>query len=156
MRLELRGVTQLLRMIERLTAAPRPDSRPLRDALVVVGESLVEKTAERFETQTDPYGTPWKPLAASTLLRNPRRAGGQILSDTARLRRSINAQVRHNSVAVGTSVIYAKFHQQPDRPGRKLPRRPFLPWRKEGGQILLPDDYLDEVRQTLGELWRAE
>lgn len=41
----------------------------LTPAMRNIGEGLVTSTQVRFETETDPEGRPWKPLAVETLLR---------------------------------------------------------------------------------------
>ncbi|HEX2864978.1 MAG TPA: phage virion morphogenesis protein [Deinococcales bacterium] len=74
--------------------------------LRIAGETLVSKTAERFSSETDPYGVPWKRSWRANAW------GGQTLSKTGRLRRSFSwAPVNTTAVAVGTNVQYAALHQ---------------------------------------------
>ena len=72
-----------------------------------IGSSMVASTIHRFETETGPDGTPWRPSARAL------REGGQTLSDSGRLRASITHRVGvgGDSVAVGTNVVYAGIHQ---------------------------------------------
>lgn len=153
MNLRLEGQQEIARFLQRLADAPKKHSAAMRDAMNTIGEALLEKTAERFATETDPYATPWRPLAPTT------RRTGQVLSLTGRLRRSFNRQITENSVEVGTNVYYAKFHQgdplHPNFPGKRVPRRPFFPWRGEPNNIQLPDDYMAEVRETLDALFEV-
>lgn len=50
---------------------------------------------------------------------------------TGRLRSSIRGLVKESGdngleITLGTDVPYAKYHEQPDGPGKKIPRRAFL------------------------------
>lgn len=95
----------LTRLVERLRHPKR--------ALDEIGAQLVSSTRLRFVTQSAPDGAPWKPSARA------RRQGGQTLSDTGRLRRSITARVTPRGLQVGTNVAYAAPHQF----GAEIPAR---------------------------------
>lgn len=41
----------------------------LTPAMQAIGEGLVTSTLQRFETETDPTGRPWRPLSIETILR---------------------------------------------------------------------------------------
>jgi phage gpG-like protein len=75
-------------------------------ALEVAGAKLVDLTAERFTTETDPYGTAWKKS------RRALRQGGQTLSQSGALRRSFShVVISADTLAYGTNDIKAKTHQ---------------------------------------------
>lgn len=76
-----------------------------RPMLAEIGETMVSSTQDRFESGRSPEGKPW-PKSHRT-----RVGGGQVLVDTARLKNSVNYQVRSDEVAVGTNVKYAGTHQ---------------------------------------------
>ena len=70
-----------------------------------IGETLVSGTMKRFVEEKDPFGKPWKKSARAT------EEAGQTLSDTGRLRHSVNYAATSNKVVVGTNLKYARIHQ---------------------------------------------
>jgi len=118
----------------------------LRPVLLDLGEEVVRITEQNFAAEGRPKV--WKQSARA------RREGGQTLTKTARLRRSITVKVEGNTVRIGTNVVYAAIHQlggrtpartirpvraaalfwpgaahpvkQVRHPGSKIPARPFL------------------------------
>jgi phage virion morphogenesis protein len=104
----------------------------LRPAMRSIGEYMLRQTRSRFDSSTAPNGSPWAPLAKSTIAakarsQNPkyRRAQAKrgrlvkrtranpadILKDTFLLRDTITYQVELDSVAIGTPQRYGVFHQ---------------------------------------------
>lgn len=83
-----------------------------------IGALVANQTQTRFSTQRGPDNVPW---ARRRNNRDPNRA---ILTQTARLRRSIRFEARDSSVLVGTDVPYGRYHQEGT--ARGLPARPFL------------------------------
>lgn len=75
--------------------------RKLDPLLQDIGRIVKADTKLNFRSQKDPDGKPWKPI----------QRDGQILSDSRRLRNSINYRVEGSSVRVGTNVEYARIHQ---------------------------------------------
>lgn len=73
-----------------------------------IGTGLVASTHMRFVTQTDADGHAWQSL-------NTEYAAGKrnsrILTESGRLRDSINSQAGPTEVHVGTNVIYGAIHQ---------------------------------------------
>lgn len=56
---------------------------------------------------------------------------GKILSDTGRLRQSLNIRtIPPDNVEIGTDLFYAKFHQFAEM-NRSIPARPFAMWQTE-------------------------
>ena len=70
-----------------------------------VGEALVSGTVRRFIDEKDPSGKSWKPSERAV------EEGGKTLTDTARLRQSIDYAATPSKVMVGSNVIYARIHQ---------------------------------------------
>lgn len=98
-----KGLQQVIKALDRLTS-----EATRRDMLKVAGQTLVDCTVDRFRTETDPMGKPWKKS------KRAKRQRGQTLSDTARLRRSFSYRVvNSHTVAYGTNVDYAIYHQKP-------------------------------------------
>lgn len=76
------------------------DLTPLMDAF---GVAMVGSTVDRFETETEPDGTPWMP-SWRALHGN---GGDKTLSLTGRLKSSFDSLADANSVEWGTNVEYA-------------------------------------------------
>jgi phage virion morphogenesis protein len=78
------------------------------------------------------------------------RDGGQTLTDSGKLRRSIKARSTGTYAAAGTRIGYAAIHQYGGRCGRKgsvhVPARPFLPVDAAGQ---LEPALGQQVRQTM-------
>jgi phage virion morphogenesis protein len=76
-----------------------------------LGEYLLRSTRRRFETQTDPQGSPWQPLSPRTL-RGKKYNRDKILTLRGYLRRGIRYQVQDGrAVLVGTNLRYAAAKQ---------------------------------------------
>ncbi|SMH42492.1 phage virion morphogenesis protein [Mesorhizobium australicum] len=100
-RFELKGSDAVLAALAD-TLSKTDDKRGLFDA---IGAALASSTQARFETETDPEGSPW-PDSLRKLVN-----GGRTLTDSARLVQSLTHEATEESVAVGTNVIYAAIHQ---------------------------------------------
>ncbi|MCJ8142958.1 phage virion morphogenesis protein [Ancylobacter sp. A5.8] len=75
-----------------------------------VGEAILQVTDVLFETQTDPQGRPWAPLALTTIML--RGGSGHILQVSGRLRRSASYNVAGNVLRVGLNAPpYDTVHQ---------------------------------------------
>lgn len=73
--------------------------------LADIGEALVSSTIQHFVEGKGPDGEDWKPSERSA------RDGGKPLSNTGRLRQSIDYATAPDSVTVGTNVLYGRIHQ---------------------------------------------
>lgn len=51
----------------------------LTPALDAIGQELESRVSARFETETDPSGVPWAPLAPATVKTYPKGGNGRIL-----------------------------------------------------------------------------
>jgi phage gpG-like protein len=70
-----------------------------------MGQAGLAQIEESFAGQKDPWDRPWKPSVRAE------QAGGQILTKSARLRRSFTQTAQTNGFRVGTNVKYAAIHQ---------------------------------------------
>jgi phage virion morphogenesis protein len=74
------------------------------------GETLLNSTRERFHTQTDPEGQPWKSLAPNYKQNKPRNKD-KILTLYGYLRGTLVKQADSNSLRIGTPLVYGAIHQ---------------------------------------------
>lgn len=121
-----------------------------------IGEALVSSTLERFEAEEDPKGNPWEPSARAA-------EGGKTLTDTARLRRSIDYAATADKVMVGSNLAYARIHQLGGTITPKKAKK--LVFKGHGGkkvavdQVTIParpylgvsEDDKDDVRETMAD-----
>ncbi len=77
---------------------------PLND----IAEYLHQSTDNRFRQQVAPDGSPWAPLAPSTLAR---KKGSRILRDKGTLQDTLRHIVSNNELAFGTDRPYGAIHQ---------------------------------------------
>ena len=77
---------------------------PLND----IAEYLHQSTDDRFRQQVAPDGSPWAPLAPSTLAR---KKGGRILRAKGTLQDTLRHNVSSNELSFGTDRIYGAIHQ---------------------------------------------
>ena len=114
----------------------------LTPVMASIGEYMVGRTRERFDSSTAPDGRKWAPLAQATIDAKRRRQSSgttktgrsrartnaspeDILKDTFLLRDTIAYQPTASSVAIGTPQKYGVHHQY-GAPRRNIPARPFL------------------------------
>jgi phage virion morphogenesis (putative tail completion) protein len=76
--------------------------------MAAIGTGLVSSTHRRFVSQTSPDGAKWAPLNPE--YRRTKR-NSRILTESGRLRDSINARPSSDAVRVGTNVLYAGVQQ---------------------------------------------
>ena len=130
-----REVQDLLKRLARRMADMTP-------AFAEIGEIVMESVQRNFEEKRAPDGTPWKPLAASTLKR--KRHAGEILIGGGILFGSIHPEAHKDRVAIGTNIIYGAIHQLGGFAGRghatEIPARPYLGVR---------DDDWPEIRAAI-------
>ena len=77
---------------------------PLND----IAEYLHQSTDDRFRQQVAPDGSPWAPLAPSTLARTK---GNKILRDKGTLQDTLRHSVSNNELSFGTDRPYGAIHQ---------------------------------------------
>ncbi|MBE9102772.1 phage virion morphogenesis protein [Vacuolonema iberomarrocanum] len=121
------------------TITRRLDSNGLQPVLQDLGEYLLDQVQTRFDTQTDPQGTPWADISPAWKTEKERRRGiPKILQFRGDLRRSIVYQVQASQrrVVIGSNLPYANIHQfggEIQRTGRRkgpytirIDARPYL------------------------------
>ena len=120
-----------------------------------IGEALVSGTIHRFEKEVSPEGKAWPQS------RRAAAEGGKTLTDTGRLRNSVDYAALEDKVMVGSNAKYARIHQmggdiKPKKSkkliftgqdgktvaldGVKMPARPF---------IGISDEDMAEVKATI-------
>jgi phage virion morphogenesis protein len=100
-----------------------------------IGESMLNRTRERFRSQTAPDGSPWAALSPDYAKRKKKNKD-KILTLSGNLRGLLNYQAGPRSVRIGTPLKYGAAHQF-GRPEIKLPARPFLGLSTSDEQELL-------------------
>lgn len=73
--------------------------------MATIGETLVSGTVKRFAEEEDPQGQKWEKSERA------KAESGQTLTDSARLRKSIDYAATPDKVMVGSNVAYARIHQ---------------------------------------------
>ena len=101
-----------------------------------IGAVLESRVSGRFETETDPSGTPWAPWAQSTRENYPDDGNGRILDRYGDLLASLNWQANASSVRVGFGQPYAAYHEWGTS---RMPQRGLLMDDPDAG-TLAPDD----------------
>lgn len=124
----------------------------LRPVLQSIGDDVVERAKQRFDTSTAPDGSSWAPLSSVTLSqyasglgKGYRKKNGELnkrgqsaltsrkplIGESGDLSRQIAATATPESVTILSSPVYAAIHQFGGMAGRgltvKIPARPFLP-----------------------------
>lgn len=131
----------------------------MTDVMDDIGSRLTNLARSGFLREQAPDGTPWKPLAAATILARSKikRWPGPILHMSGELYRSLNWKAGPTSVEIGAgcrpSAPYAAIQMFGGPAGRghkvQVPARPYLPTSP------LPDPYLrsclDIINQRLGD-----
>lgn len=107
----------------------------LTTPLLDIAEYLHQSTDDRFRRQVAPDGSPWAPLAPSTLVR---KKTSKILRQDGYLQDTMRHSVSDNELALGTDRPYGAIHQFGQRKGTSgssgghplpwgdIPARPYL------------------------------
>jgi len=102
-----------------------------------IGEIVHESVMRNFEEHCAPDGTPWKPLAESTIRQKAKRGrnADDILIMNRILMGSLHPEAYPDRMEMGTDVVYGAIHQFGGMAGRghsvEIPARPFLGVRDE-------------------------
>jgi phage gpG-like protein len=90
----------------------------LTPAMKSIGQELNSRISARFETRTDPLGTPWAPWTESTRDNYPKDGRGLVLERHGDMLKSLNFQADGTSVRVGFGAVaskkgdvYAAYHE---------------------------------------------
>lgn len=151
-----------LEPVQSLLRRMQDNAGNVRPALVEIGVEFAERIRGQFQQGKSPYGERWAALSSVTQRRNNgKRAGGQPLLDTGRLRSSISAKAEGgNSVSIGTNLVYAGLHQNGARQGQfgrtrrnspipwgNVPARPYMPI--QNGRTVLPLDWSNAAEEIV-------
>lgn len=157
--LEIDTLDALAPTLRRLKAAAADLSQPMAEA----SEVMLDATLDRFATESDPLGIPWKKSAAAI------EEGRKTLQDSGDLRNAVERQSGDDFAAVGVygsggPAIYGRIHQDGGtirprntkalktpfgpRASVTMPRRAFLGFSDD--EIMLIDRIL--VRHLLGAI----
>lgn len=107
--------------------------------LMALGDDIIERTKQRFETATAPDGIPWAPNSPVTLAR--KKAGKRPLQgESGDLARQFYPEVSENELIVSNTMKYAAVQQYGAIQGEfgrdqrnhpipwgDIPARPFMP-----------------------------
>lgn len=132
----------------------------LQPALQAIGDDMMDRTKQRFASQTAPDGTPWAPLSATTMSlvagglgKSHRKKDGSLnkrgaqalagkrilVGESKDLSRQIFATADKSSMRLQSSPAYAAMHQfggvtasNSMIPGKRIPARPFIPVDSKG------------------------
>ena len=107
-----------------------------------VGEALVSGTLKRFDAEKDPEGQPWEPSGRA------QEDGGKTLTDSGRLRRSIEFAATSDKVMVGSNLKYARIHQKGGTITPKKAKK--LVFKGRGGKKVAVDQVTIPARPYLG------
>ncbi|MBQ7607491.1 MAG: phage virion morphogenesis protein [Desulfovibrionaceae bacterium] len=98
------------------------------ELLSSIGEGLVSGTIARFDKEVSPEGKPW-PQSKRAM-----EEGGKTLTDTGRLRNSVDYLTTGDAVMVGTNAKYARIHQKGGTITPKNKKR--LMWKGPDGKTV--------------------
>lgn len=128
-----RGV---LRSLQRL----RGSFDDLRPALTNAARELTRRIYYRFSFKRDPDGqrwAPWSPRTAKAYAGDPRR---KLMLNTRALRDQSRFEPGKKDLRAVIGTPYGRFHEQPDGPVGRLPRRAFMFSRRNGRRALAKSD----------------
>ncbi len=112
--------------------------------MAAIGAGVVGSTHMRFVTQTDPDGMAWRTLNEEYA---KDKRNSRILTESGRLRDSINAQAGQDEVRVGTNVIYGRIHQEG---GTIVPKNATHLFFRIGGALVAAKSVTLPARPYLG------
>lgn len=127
--------------LKRMSSALK-DMQPVFDEMGAVLERNVNL---RFDTETAPDGSKWKPWAPSTAAARAKEGRGTLLRYTGRMRDSLTHVADSDSLEVGFGVPYAVYHEQLTPGKGRLPKRALL---FDNGQ-LSDEDMNDALKVAL-------
>jgi phage virion morphogenesis protein len=131
---DISGEDSLEQIVKRFGSFKKP--------LAEVGAFMERQTKRRFETETSPSGSKWRPLRPSTLAR--KKPGLKILTDSGILKAGIQfIPPTDTEVRVVANAEYAIYHQL-GASRKNLSARPFMGFSKSDVTSItaIIDDYI--------------
>lgn len=108
----------------------------LSPAMEDIGQELQSRVSSRFETQSEPMGTPWDAWAPATFLSYPEDGNRRILDRYGDMLDSLNHSADTTSATIGFGSPIATYHEWGTK---RMPRRGLLMADPDAG-TLAPDD----------------
>lgn len=109
-----------------------------------IGQEMESRVANRFETRSDPNGSPWAAWAPSTAASYPANGRGQVLERYGDMLGSLNweagstmVQWGFGAVASKAGDVYAIYH---DHGTETMPRRGLLTADPDAGTLAADDE----------------
>lgn len=99
------------RPVLQLLAQMRGHMEDMGPAWQEVGDELTARADRRFETKTDPSGTPWAPWRPATRRLRAKEGRGTLLQHMGLLRASLNAEATKDHLVLGMGRSYGPFHE---------------------------------------------
>lgn len=82
---------------------------------------LESRVSNRFETKTDPNGTPWAPWKPSTVENYPKDGNKRLLDRYGDMLASLTHQADNSSATIGFGQPHAQYHETGTK--NMVPRR---------------------------------
>lgn len=142
-------------LLHTLKAARELSPKGFAPEFAQMGQFFRTKVREGFESERDPFGNPWKPLARNTIRSKVKRGvNNGILKETGELERSFQYRVLVNGVRLSSNRVFddgtsAEIHQEGGvHPvtGQYIDARPMVP--RQGD---FPASWTTEVLNLVGE-----
>jgi phage virion morphogenesis protein len=120
----------------------------LRPAMAAIGQEVESRVSARFETESDPLGSPWAPWAPATVESYPKDGNRRILDRYSDMLNSLNHQADASSVWIGFGSPVAAYHEWGTE---HMPRRGLLMADPDSGTLAPADEaaVLDILRTFL-------
>lgn len=119
-RIDLRELDTLKALLAKMSSM---DIEELEKSL---GVTLESNTQERFETKKDPDGIPWKKWSDKYAKKASRDSRRNLLTGPkSHLKKSIAFESRSDGLYVGSTMVYARVHQDGWQK-KNIPARPYL------------------------------
>lgn len=109
----------------------------LTPAMTEIGATLATRVSARFETQSDPLGTPWAPWSPATLARYPKDGNRRILDRYGDMLQSLNHRATAHSAVIGFGDPKATYHEYGTK---RMPRRGLLSADPQAGTLAPADE----------------
>lgn len=144
--------TVLLDALARARAVFDNLTKPLTDAAT----QLTRRARYRFTTKTDPDGRRWDPWAPSTAAHYKNiEHKGTLMLDTKALRNGTRFIAGRKDLRAVMGSPVGVYHEQPFKPGKKMPRRAFLFTRSgrglaKGDERIVINELRYEIDKALG------
>ena len=120
-------------------------------AMKDIGRSLASYYAgEAFASQGGVYGEVWAPLSPSYAIAKAKKYPGRgLLVRTGKMQQGFTATTNSHSALITNKVSYYKYHQSPEEPRTRIPRRKMAGVNEEVIKrvtTIIQEDVADKIR----------